>query len=201
MEFVGRSSPKVTNLLRLDITRGERRTLQWRCRNLQNRQRRSVGSQRLGHSWDGWNKRRQWKALPGSDQRCNRSEGILHLGEKIWERLRWIVEHICGNIPRLIYPRTSPYLPQMNCHLVSFPWSFPPTAMKSTQDRTTYELSLRFQILEGDVDLRNGEIVTGRRHEKSGGSRLGDSIARQVPVYWCSVKSSWVMVMKCRYWT
>lgn len=78
VELVSRSSPEVTNLLRLDVTWSEWRALQWRSRNLQNRQRRGVGSQSLSHTRNGGDKRRQRKALPEGDQRRNRSNGVLH---------------------------------------------------------------------------------------------------------------------------
>lgn len=83
MELVCRASPEITNLLWLNIARLKGRALQRRSRDLQNRQRRSVGRQRLGHSRNAGNERRQRKALPEGDQRRNRSNRVLHLvGEK-----------------------------------------------------------------------------------------------------------------------
>lgn len=135
MEFVCRSSPEVSDLLGLDFTRSERRTLQWRSWNLQNRQRRSVSSQRLCHSWDWWNKRRQRQALHSGEKRCNCSERVFHLDEKIWGRSRWTVEQICGNISTLIYLSLILARPQISCLLGCFPWLSSPTATKSTQGK------------------------------------------------------------------
>lgn len=57
VELIGRPSPKVANLLGLDITGSKRRTLQWWSRNLQDRQRGSVRGERFSHTrnaWDEW---------------------------------------------------------------------------------------------------------------------------------------------------
>ena len=91
MELVGRSSPEVTDLLRLDVTGGERRTLKRRSGDLQNRQRRSVCGQRLSDTRNAGNQRRKRKTLRNGDQVRNGGNGVLHfeksqLNQRIRER-------------------------------------------------------------------------------------------------------------------
>lgn len=79
MLLVTRASPEVTNLLGLDITRGKRRTIKRRGRDLQDRQRGSHVVQDLSDTWDAWDKRRQRETLADGDQRCQRNDKGLHL--------------------------------------------------------------------------------------------------------------------------
>lgn len=78
VELISGTSPKISNLLGLDVTGSERRALQRRSWDLQDRQRRGVCSQSLSNTGDGRNEGRQRKALPESHQRRKRSNGVLH---------------------------------------------------------------------------------------------------------------------------
>lgn len=77
VELISRAGPEISNLLRLDVAWGERRTLQRGSWDLQDRQRGRVGSQSLSHARNGGDERRQGKALAEGDKRRKRSN-VLH---------------------------------------------------------------------------------------------------------------------------
>lgn len=78
MLLVTRTRPEVTNLLGFDITRGKRRTLKRRSRDLQNRQRRSIVRQDLSDTRDAGDQRRKGEALAQRNQGCQRCNSRLH---------------------------------------------------------------------------------------------------------------------------
>ena len=78
MLLVTRTGPEVTDLLGLDITRGKRRTLKRRSRDLQNWQRRSIVCQYLSDARNAGDQRRKGEALAQRNQRCQRCNSGLH---------------------------------------------------------------------------------------------------------------------------
>lgn len=121
VELITSSSPEVTNLLGLDITRSERRALKRRGWDLQDRQRRSICCQRLRYSRNAGNERRERKALRDGDQVRNGGNGVLHVGDsqkeeqigmkgralRYWmSRFEGIARSLYTPPARLFYPKT-----------------------------------------------------------------------------------------------
>lgn len=73
------SRPEISNLLGFDITRGERRALQRGSRHLKDRERRSIGGERLCHPRDSGDERRKRKTFSERKEVRNGSKRILHL--------------------------------------------------------------------------------------------------------------------------
>lgn len=80
MLLITRTRPEVANLLGLNVTAIELRTLQRGSRNLKNWQRRGILGQALRDSGDAGNQRREGQALPkGDHERRQRHKRGLHL--------------------------------------------------------------------------------------------------------------------------
>lgn len=163
MLLVTRTSPEVTNLFGLDITRGKRRTLKRRSRDLQNRQRRSIVRQDLSDTRDAGDQRRKGEALTQRNQGCQRCNKRLHFDSFFSKNgldLVSIFERVFTGLYRRPMP---PSLAVSEQVLISFPFlSFPSVTSDGghfTQARKkgTLSLVLHKMVLhhKDDFELEN----------------------------------------------
>lgn len=164
MLLVTRTGPEVTNLLGLDITRGKRRTLKRRSRDLQNRQRRSIVRQDLSDTRDAGDQRRKGEALAQRNQGYQRCNSRLHFDSSFLKNRLDLVSIFERVFPGLYRRPMPPSLAVSEQILISFHFAFSPFHLSPqlgaiSQARKTgkFSLVLHKTLLyhKGDFELEN----------------------------------------------